>query len=513
MDNGNNSLSSTDFANAVFGGVEILSTNTIPLDEIENKKQNATIFNNCADQIFSTLSQYGYDATFLTSSISPGHSKHVKHDKKHAAQVFYCRRCLKLSDNPDECYGYVIAAAAFKYVKDVENDVCYVKANVQHVFPHSDQCDLPLCERRNHMMDAACGGSGYLTITFPTELLMKEPWEDVVDHLVDSGESCGEFGTKIDNNTDSYNSEFVYDERYYMKLADLKMTGIDLTVYRQKHNQLLKRLILLFANTMNIGREICGCNYTDEIQILNPDNNSKYKAVTTSFGTDSETFPSPHLSFELPTIIYGGKQAATYLTRTNQITHRDLIKCDITDGSRDEYEVTDNPNLKDLFKPGSILIPLTPKGRRIQIGGTIQTIQYRQAIFFQGDCSHAGYTIPCNEYDHCNPALHLYLMSTNHPVDPNNFAIDLDYVRLHQPQLLNLIHPDNAVDACRKNKEDIITAFESAISHEKSDLEKLAVIVEELKLTLGMLSLRCEKELKQRQIDYKKERSGKRTRR
>ena len=120
-----------------------------------------------------------------------------------------------------------------------------------------------------------------------------------------------------------------------------------------------------------------------------------------------------HLEFHEPTILFGGKQGEGTTVVSDQIIHTDFRTTD------DHYSVSTNPRLTGFGIPGSIMIPLSAKGRHVFMAGQHVTIQFGHAIVFQGDCPHAGSTIPSSQFDDhdCRPSLHAYVSWLAHEFD------------------------------------------------------------------------------------------------
>ena len=95
---------------------------------------------------------------------------------------------------------------------------------------------------------------------------------------------------------------------------------------------------------------------------------------------------------------------------THQIYH-----IDICNSVGDGYSVSNNPKLYGHGKPGSILIPLSQEGRQIVMGTETLTVNYGEALVWEGD-NHTpglqchGQTMMTNAARHYTLTLCLIIM-------------------------------------------------------------------------------------------------------
>jgi hypothetical protein len=517
----NDDCTGEKFAQAVFPG---------PVNGLDIDGTSSDSYNNCIQLINNQLVYYGYNGIKpmtdnnmknilkLNKSFADGHSRHEMPNSiagNSRTNMLYCGKCMKSAATEDDYFAEVVAKVKFTTVDEGHRK--YVSANVLCLYPHSQQCTTRFTDRRNYMYDRENGGAGYCIVPFPTkELLFQRgqleyddqqlwspddkaetvdelwsPYQQIVNHLQTEGIGGNHGGTKIDNHTSSFQETYPYDERFYLQLDHLdsedRMHKLGPCQYNARHQKLQLRIVLWYANVMNLPTEIA--IFPDFIPFL-----AKNPEPTIGF-YDSQTFGPKnqrHLEMQEPIILFGGKQGERTTVVSDQIIHTDFRTTD------DHYAVSTNPRLAGLGKPGSIMIPLSEKGRRIFMAGQHVAVQFGHAIVFQGDCPHAGSTIPSSQFDNhdCRPSLHAYVFSAHHLVDITNFGVEVDQVGLHQPHLLNMLSPSIAIQQCCVLRNNFVTGCTSALSNPKCDKKDLEVEIDKTIQSLMQLKTKCQENTK-----------------
>lgn len=496
-------------AAAIFPG-KIIGENMDP-----NKKNKAALSGqSCLCQMNNQLAPYGYDIQLYRDDnlkeirkkegkelFADGHSRAefpraIGGDTRKC--MLYCARCIKIGETDGDTFAEVVGSVKFTTV--AEGDRMYMSAEVLSLYPHCQQCTTPFQNRRNVIMDMetpGCGGSGYLKLPFPTnDLLFQQsqlhygdqeldpkswsqsdsmpwcPYEGLVKLLHEEGIHGEHGGTKIDNDTNDFKGDYPYDERYYWKLdnsANISpKCNMDREQYDARHNILQLRISLWFANNMNVPTELFGT--FPSVEGFNKDPKTTIGNYNSDlFGKRNER----HLTNVVPTMLFGGKERDWSEFECDQVIHKDF--CNTTDG----HSVSENPRLKGFGKPGSLIIPVSKAGRRVWIDGKYIGVPFGQALFFVGDCPHAGVSVPAKLYvdKECQPALHSYIVSTRHQVQIDEFELDLDQIALYQPMLFYMLAPKYAREKCEELGDKVVTGFDAARRNPKCDVKQLDLLL------------------------------------
>ncbi len=422
----------------------------------------------------------------------------------------------------EDTYAEVVATAQFTTVVEVDGGM-YISAKVLSLYPHCQQCTTPWKSRRNYLMDREYGGSGYIIVPFPTTDLLFQPtqlpldysdqqldqnswshndgtewsaYEGMVQHLHQVGIEGDHGGTKIDNHTADFNGTYRYDERYYIELDNIAddpdlvaKYHIDGAKYVARHGILQSRISLWYANTMNLPTEFG--NFADIRLTKCPDHTIGNYNID-KYGPKNEH----HLKLAVPTLLFGGKEGDGVDCDDYGYSHQPIHKdfCD----TEDSYSVSTNPRLSGRGKPGSLMIPLSSTGRDILIGGFLIHVHFGQAIFFLGDCPHAGASIPASHDDQeCHPSLHLYVVSDHHDVDINDFQLDVDLIGMIQPHLFNMLTPSNASEQCSVLAKRLSVGCKSTRSNPKYKKEELMRLLDEVIKQLTTMKQQVKEDIQQ----------------
>ena len=285
----NKDYTAEKFAKAVFCG---------PVNGLDINGTSSASYNHCIQLINNQLVNYGYNLikpmtdnnvkfiSKINKSIADGHSRHEMPIAKAGdsrTNMLYCEKCMKAGASEEDYYAEVVAKVQFTTVEEGHRK--YVSAKVLCLYPHSQQCTTMLTDRRNYMYDKENGGAGYLTLPFPTnELLFQRgqleyddqqlwsqddkaesvdlwsPYQQIVKHLQTEGIRGNHGGTKIDNHTASFQGKYPHDERFYLQLDHLdsedRMHKLGSRQYIARHQTLQLRIVLWYANVMNLPTEI-----------------------------------------------------------------------------------------------------------------------------------------------------------------------------------------------------------------------------------------------------------------
>jgi hypothetical protein len=261
--------------------------------------------------------------------------------------------------------------------------------------------------------------------------------------------------------------KYNWDERYYIPIDTppskaAELYSLNTLQFREEHQRFVNRLILFYANFMNIPSEVCFYPDNDEV--------TSKKASLRIGSYDTDRFGPrnlPHLAGVNPAFLFAGHKGDNPGPRTNQILHQDIDAAELPDGHA--YSVSNNPLLRDHSKPSSIFFPLTTEGRRVIMGKKPLLVPYGKILIWQGDVVHSGYTTDPELITDGNwrwySAFHMYVSSTLHPVDLKQFRIDVDSVAHHQPQLMGQLLAKEAAPACARLGSIACQAFEAAMSN------------------------------------------------
>ena len=194
------------------------------------------------------------------------------------------------------------------------------------------------------------------------------------------------------------------------------------------------RLTLWLANHLNIPSQLC-C-------IGNTAVNGRSPIVMGTPTITHETDTDRHLRVVDGAIIYGGFNDSARLPDTPQILHGDIGDTTIGGAS---YTISENPNLAGLHPPSSVIIPLQDYREICFSNGAAELIDVKvskgdEALLFYGDVSHGGKTrqLDENNFSH-HASFHVYLLSTLHEADQDNFTLDSVGIANTVPQLLPML--------------------------------------------------------------------------
>ena len=132
--------------------------------------------------------------------------------------------------------------------------------------------------------------------------------------------------------------------------------------------------------------------------------------VYPSWGASVDSRTLPHLRLNGISALWGGHQVGA--EPVDRLIHMDIPSkevAEVIDGESMvvDYEVSSNPALRDLFKPGSIMIPLQESRSLVTITACekeTDSIRKGKLVFFTGDFAHARKT-----YAPDDPSWHMAL--------------------------------------------------------------------------------------------------------
>ena len=244
----------------------------------------------------------------------------------------------------------------------------------------------------------------------------------------------------------------------------IKKYNLDDNDFRVKRDALLTKLKLLLANYFNIGDQLYPQmnkwkRGPTVINLIHPPPEETTKPIT------------EHLSIKGDAIIFGGYGDA------HQVPH--------TDWDLDE-NVTDKNALKDLFKPSSMIIPLSNDGREVYTCNERYnlkkiTIEKGHFLIMEGDKVHGGWSNeipgwsnkskrkPPSEDLKMHPAFHCYIDSTHHTGDITKITVDFDH-------LLRMKGFEPHINTAKKiddEKKHLTAAFEEMCKEVKEAADKI----------------------------------------
>lgn len=223
-------------------------------------------------------------------------------------------------------------------------------------------------------------------------------------------------GIKIDNHCTEDNIVYPYDSRWYILF--ISMTDIicqhynieNVDDWKALHTDCMLRLLLWFGVHFQCMDEI----YTTPLSDASFNENDNNTA---------------HLSLDNFALLFGGHQATDAKEDPiHQMPHQDFSKA--TTGSGDVVSISENQLLNNLQHPGSFIIPLS-KERQVKIAGSgIVTVSRGEFLFFRGDVTHCGVTIPLGMDPFTwNACFHCLLCSLHHPSTLDIFDVDIHEIQ------------------------------------------------------------------------------------
>lgn len=292
---------------------------------------------------------------------------------------------------------------------------------------------------------------------------------ELVSELISISKSLYFLGTKIINDTGIKNLvEYPYDERFYIPLwnptkSQVKKYCLDTKKFKRTHDFAMKRIVLWFANLMNVPSEVCSLPRTDEFTGKTSVSGDS-PALTIGNGKYSTEKNDPHLFCSDPSIVFGGFRGKCHKgDLVDQISHIDIggvTKRGV------EYSVSNNPDLKNRFKACSIIIPLEGHRNIYHLDGSqksVVRVSAGEAEIFTGDSTHGGVTTEPENPMEWNPSIHLCLSSTHHPRDLSVFEIDSVAIGAECPKLLHRCKSDAKLQAVEPLAAKCIDGFRAAL--------------------------------------------------
>lgn len=252
------------------------------------------------------------------------------------------------------------------------------------------------------------------------------------------------------------------------------------------------RLVLFLANHLDIASEL-------PFEITN--------YPTNVYPTDHILPPSaPHLSLTGESIIFGGYMNDEYRKKAilvHQIPHNDIGE-QVNGVDESPWSVSNNPDLRDKFKPGSIIIPNTTRDIYVFSGNAsvekrIVKLEKNEMIVFEGDLVHGGmsYVATPEEKLVLYPSIHYFLASTHHKRDLDEFHISAHHC-LHVDEFkdyVSTISISQVVREFRRIRAELRNTVTKIIADERNDLTIINNAVKQIdELTAELATFRMEAE-------------------
>ena len=330
-------------------------------------------------------------------------------------------------------------AAATKKTAAKETGNFRARLDMFALFPHDSQCDQPPETTFTFQMDKQRSGvgSGVAKIPFNYDAIFGDTLNGILE-VFDRYNSWDNPppGVKIDNlvypnkvvpyKSDNRQMEYLPSPRlcYYNKLHPEKWLGL---VYR-----------LHFA----IACLPLMCYGLSHKALQYPYGNQRWRFRLTVPGFSSEDKPrEPYMVLNSFILLFNGQSFEQIPDKVrNQILHGDITKVKTEDGQ--EWYTSTNPELKNLNKPGGILIPIgRVSGSRTIVGmvdGEVVDITTLQGFMtvFHGDWTHGGKAFITDEDDvNWHAAIHFYMDTPSlHERNFESYEIDLQAVARFAPE-------------------------------------------------------------------------------
>lgn len=349
---------------------------------------------------------------------------------------YYCRRCLQLkgiaADNPDSTKINLAMVAAGKFSRSHACDEGEAQAvlTITRLFPHDRSCSSMDADMQpTSYLDKNHFGSGAQMVDFPCEIIGTSlgPLVDLI-----SGYSPQEgnlpIGDQIFPDTSpqamvrtGYQMTYPFDRRFYEHLPSLNPFFGDV-LDKDEYRRDMIRLWYWFAGKFSVSAQM------HHVQFV-PFRTHVGSLVYPSWGESSTAGDNnktlPHLRLNGISALWGGHQVGP--SPVDQLIHTDIPTKEVTeliDGESMvvDYEVSSNPALRGLFKPGSIMVPLQDSRSLVSITACekeTDSVPKGRMVFFTGDFAHAGKTYPADDPS-WHMALHVYADSVYHKRPPGD---------------------------------------------------------------------------------------------
>jgi hypothetical protein len=373
------------------------------------------------------------------------HRRNIPGKKKTRLLYYYCRRCLRLqgfdSGDPDRV-GFSMVAACRLQRRQGEDSAVQAELTVEKLFPHDRICSLadPDLLPSNYL-DQNNGGSGAQIVQFPIDNVLGDLFTPLIKKVdrFPPGECDLPVGTQIflDPSPGQVQAGKLYpfDRRRYEHIPT-KNTFFREVIGTEDLRQKTIRLWFWIAGKFSISDQM-------------------HYVQTSPFVTNGGTKVFPRWPLEDPSndlgivchlrlnglsALWGGHQKGDM--KVDQLYHIDIPekkKVLIKEGSTEEvvFDVSTNPSLQGLFKPGGFIIPLQDSRTLITLGQcqvNEDEITRGHLIYFCGDYAHAGMTYS-SEDPSWHFSLHVYLDSAYHARShDDSVKVMIESVAQHEPE-------------------------------------------------------------------------------
>lgn len=281
---------------------------------------------------------------------------------------------------------------------------------------------------------------------------------------------CCVTGHQIENIPRDDIEGWPYDLRFFINLWYAQCTEdqineyhLDSDDFKKKMKMFYIRISYWYANVMDVSAEVFDMSSMVQTgRVACSRKNCAYDGCLVH-----QKAHSKHLYPADASILFGG-YAVSGMPVVDQLVHGDIPPATI---GKSEYNVSDNPLLKRMSKPVSIIFPLTESGRQVYFVDEAcekreVKLKFGQAVVFIGDAAHGGMTYTKKRgSSELYPAIHINMLSQLHGMKSEDPVVTMmpEYLLHLFPQEMGRLKVCDQTDAIEPLASKLLEALKSCL--------------------------------------------------